>query len=259
MRVDSVYFFKFPTTWIAKIVESHFYLRWEYHFLFLLLLWIKKRKWNPLKNGRESLSKLFLKTHHASHTLWEQSNCAAMRMKSENWRDAFPDANPPATYDFETSHRSLYATARLSGVRISRDFHSGKLNFRKICAGLPITLTMKMLYHSISALIYATVSMKTVDISSTHSLTSYISLFYSLARSLVRFKCETFMFFLRWNYEIVNARRNVDDIRWLTGFMHNSDGIFSLLLLRHHGPGSGTLAWWLRQSCYHLAGYSFFW
>lgn len=150
----------------------------------------------------------------------------------------------------------LHNRTLIGCANLSRDFHSGKLNFRKIWAGLPITLTMKMLYHSISALIYATVSMKTAAIPITHSL----CFSHSLVQLLVRFKCETFMFFLRWNYEIVNARRNVDDIHWLTEFMHNSYGIFSLFLLRHHELGTETLAWWLRQSCYQqLAGYSFIW
>lgn len=74
------------------------------------------------------------------------------------------------------------------------------------------TLTMKMLYHSINALIYATVSMKMVVISLVFTL--------AFAPNMI-----TFMFFLRRYYEIVNARRNVYDIHWLTEFMLNN-GIF---------------------------------
>lgn len=74
------------------------------------------------------------------------------------------------------------------------------------------TLTMKMLYHSINALIYATVSMKMVVISLVFTL--------AFAPNMI-----TFMFFLRRYYEIVNACRNVYDIRWLTEFMLNN-GIF---------------------------------
>lgn len=45
------------------------------------------------------------------------------------------------------------------------------------------------------------------------------SVSFSYSRLLARFEYETFMLFLWRNYEIVNARRNVDDIR-LTDWLH---------------------------------------